>query len=106
MIDRNTNGVTGISLAKFCEGHDLEFASEVATVFRFLLAHFRFVRFGCASGCPTLGMYEKISREFDGHECSRLTNEYRLRDGEFNDAIFWEIMGSKQPDGLTDINIF
>ena len=102
-IDRDTLNINNLNAVKFCDGHDEEFAADMARVFKFCLKHFRAIHWTCASGSPTEVIYGKIAKNFGGTAINANPNFYRLRDGRFADCISFYVPGSRDPDGLTDI---
>ncbi len=100
-IDRNTQAIVGVGVVKFCEGHEEQFAADMAAIFEFLRAHFRSVRWSCVEGAPTEAIYRKIAANHGGGVVGTFAAAYRLPTGELARQLWFEVPGDCDPDGLT-----
>lgn len=102
-IARETLCIEQVAVCKFCDGHELELAADIARIFKFLQQHFRWLRWSVISGAPTEPVYARICREFGGAIVGRYSESARLRDGRLADTIYFQVRGTERPDGVTMI---
>lgn len=102
-IARGTLSVDSVAVCKFCDGHEEEFAADMARIFGFLREHFRHIRWSVVAGAPTQAFYERLVANFGGRIVGRFTQDCKLRDGRLCDMIWHEVPGTLEPDGSTMI---
>lgn len=102
-IDRGPLNISNLSVCKFRDGHEEEFAADLARIIEFLRSHFRRIHWSVIAGAPTEPVWRRVCETFGGREVGRFNQNSRLRNGELADSIWFEVDGTDAPDGVTMI---
>lgn len=100
-IDRFTQSIDQIAMVKFCEGHELEMAADIAEIFGWLKRHFRHIRWTTSKGSTTEAFYHRVVKDQGGYVIGVIPEANLLRDGRIVDSVYFTVPGTRTPDGIS-----
>jgi hypothetical protein len=80
-LDRDSQVVSNLSIVKFCDGHELEFAADLSRILKWLQQHWLAIHWTAADESPYVATYEQLARFGGGSRTGFSPTRIKLRDG-------------------------
>jgi hypothetical protein len=99
-LDRDAMIVTSLSIVKFCDGHELDFAADLSRILKWLQQHWAAIHWPAVEGSPLVDIYEQLAQLGGGSMTGLSPRRVKLRDGRLVGFHRYYIPGTDNPDGL------